>query len=356
MQIDMHFYGVYALARAAGLDPKTANTVAHASQFVDDAIDDDHVLIANHSAIVPTMTSHRPLDYKNALPGQQWKVWIPFHFLPGNDPKGKTFVERMVTLPDSEPANQMWVETLHERNSDYWPHLIGIAAHVYADTFSHFGFVGFASEWNRVKDDDISIKNIQKKSGIFKYIMGKFEEFQTRVLGTMAEVIPVGHGAVATLPDRPYLEWRFSYETHAAKPSYKDRNNPDHFLTACKKLHGYFNEFGKRSGGGSKTRANKPWNTIEDPVRSLLENKAPLDERIKAWKKAIAGGVFCEVSEVDKTVKYEENRWSAKNVSHERQVGQQIEDTDACTYIRAAWRHRHYVLQELLPECNLIEY
>ena len=37
MQIDMHFYGVYAMARAAGLDPKTARIIAHASQFVDDA-------------------------------------------------------------------------------------------------------------------------------------------------------------------------------------------------------------------------------------------------------------------------------------------------------------------------------
>ena len=34
MQIDMHFYGVYAMARAAGLDPETARTVAQASQFV----------------------------------------------------------------------------------------------------------------------------------------------------------------------------------------------------------------------------------------------------------------------------------------------------------------------------------
>jgi hypothetical protein len=96
MQIDMHFYGVYAMARAAGLDPETARTVAHASQFVDDAIEDEHALIANNSAIVPTMTSHKPLDYRNALPGEQWKVWVPFHFLPGNDPKAKTFVERMV--------------------------------------------------------------------------------------------------------------------------------------------------------------------------------------------------------------------------------------------------------------------
>ena len=58
MQLDMHFYGVYALARAAGLKPETAEIVACASQFVDDAIDDDHVLVSNNQAIVPTMISH----------------------------------------------------------------------------------------------------------------------------------------------------------------------------------------------------------------------------------------------------------------------------------------------------------
>ncbi|MDY6986918.1 MAG: DUF6765 family protein [Thermodesulfobacteriota bacterium] len=352
MQIDMHFYGVYAMARAAGLDPKTARTVAHASQFVDDAIEDEHVLVANNSAIVPTMTSHKPLDYRNALPGEQWKVWIPFHFLPGNDPKGKTFVERMVTLPDSEPAKRMLAHTLDEKNRAYWPHLIGVTAHVYADTFSHFGFVGFASEWNRVKDD-IRIRNVQKKSGMFKYIMGKFEEFKTRVLGTMAEVIPVGHGAVATLPDRPYLEWGFSYETHAGKPAYKSRNNTDYFSTACRRLQTYFNKFATKAGGGSNVKPNKAWNVIEKPVRSLLEKKEPLDQRIDAWRKAIAEGVFCKASEIDKRIRYEENRWYPKSsVRHERQVGQKIEDMDACAYIRAAWRHRNYVL----PECDLVEF
>lgn len=356
MQIDMHFYGVYAIARAAGLDPETAMTVAHASQFVDDAIEDEHALIANNSAIVPTMTSHKPLDYRNALAGEQWKVWIPFHFLPGNDPKAMTFVERMVTLPDSEPAKQMLTDTLDEQNRIYWPHLIGIAAHVYADTFSHFGFVGFASQWNRVKDDDIKIINIPKQSGIFKYIKGKLEEFKARFLSPMAEIIPVGHGAVATLPDRPYLEWSFNYQTHAGKPSYKKRKNTENFLAACQKLHKYFNDFAKKAAGSVTVNPNKKWNDIEAPVRSLLESKEPVDQRIDAWKKAIAKGVFCRATEIDKTIKYDELKWAPKTLQHELQPGQGVGKMDACSYIRAAWRHRTYVLHELLPKFDLVTY
>ena len=43
MQIDMHFYGIYALARAAGIKPDSAHTIAYASQFVDDALDGEEI-------------------------------------------------------------------------------------------------------------------------------------------------------------------------------------------------------------------------------------------------------------------------------------------------------------------------
>ena len=36
MQLDMHYYGTYAMARAAGLKPQVCITIATASQFVDD--------------------------------------------------------------------------------------------------------------------------------------------------------------------------------------------------------------------------------------------------------------------------------------------------------------------------------
>lgn len=38
MQLDMHFYGTYAMARAAGLNVKTCTTIATAAQFVDDNV------------------------------------------------------------------------------------------------------------------------------------------------------------------------------------------------------------------------------------------------------------------------------------------------------------------------------
>jgi len=69
MQIDMHFYALYALARAAGIRDKTAAIIAHASQFVDDSLEDDEVVTKNHKVVIPIMTSHRPLNFKNAQGG-----------------------------------------------------------------------------------------------------------------------------------------------------------------------------------------------------------------------------------------------------------------------------------------------
>jgi len=36
MQLDMHYYGTYALARTAGLKPPVCRIIAFSSQLVDD--------------------------------------------------------------------------------------------------------------------------------------------------------------------------------------------------------------------------------------------------------------------------------------------------------------------------------
>lgn len=149
MRRDIHFYGVYALARASGIGWDTSRTIAYASQFVDDATDEGVVILPDLRGIIPIMTSHRPLDYKNTIPGDQWRVWIPFHFLPGNEPLSGSFLERIICRKDSEPAKRMLSHALDwgcqpSNDTGCWPLLIGITAHVYADTFSHYGFIGMA--------------------------------------------------------------------------------------------------------------------------------------------------------------------------------------------------------------------
>jgi hypothetical protein len=351
MQIDMHFYGVYALARAAGLKDETARTVAYASQFVDDAIEDDVVVISNEKCVIPSMTSHKPLDYQNALPGDQWKVWVPFHFLPGNESDSGYFVERMVCRKNSKVARALCTHALDPKNKDLWPHLIGIAAHVYADTFSHYGFVGFSHAWNKVKSNTIKPK--PRESSILHYIIGKFEQFKTRVASGAAELIPVGHGAVATYPDRPYLEWKYEYESHQEDQVIRRKNSKD-FLEGAENLFKFFSQFAEASPRDKDPAGARKWGKINGAVQEIIEYEGPKDNRVKQWKRALLKGVFSNVSDTDQYIRYDETAWEVRDLRFYDEDIERIKQKDPFKFIQAAKHHRIYVLQELLPEFGLV--
>jgi len=344
----MHFFGVYALARAAGIKPRVARIIAYASQFVDDAMEDEAIVLEDQSAILPTMTSHRPIDYQNTIPGDQWRVWVPFHFLPGNEETAQTFVEKMVCRKDSYPARKMLKHALQHRQERFGPHLAGITAHVYADTFSHYGFVGLSRDWNRVKSD--SIKVYVSSSSILNYIHTKFETFKTRVAGTLAEVVPVGHGAVATYPDRPYLHWEYEYENGGRI----ERHNVDDYIEACERLHDFFSQFIKGNTVYGDSINPISWDSIADKVRDILKHEGPLDERINLWKNAISSNELFVANEEDRGIAYSEKEWRSSHIVYHFAAGGDLDGCDGCMFIRAAWKHRDYVLHTLLPDIGVI--
>jgi hypothetical protein len=392
MQRDIHFYGVYALARAAGIDWDTSRTIACASQFVDDATDEGVVILpdltANQSqepmsfqgrheetgstdrrgnnrqalrvgqkGILPIMTSHRPLDYSNTIPGDQWRVWVPFHFLPGNEPLSGSFLERMICRKDSQPARRMLRHALDwgwqasndpASTRDCWPHLIGITAHVYADTFSHHGFIGMAHPWNKVKGRSLETAGNQSASFI-DCLMNKVEACMAWIAGELAEMVPIGHGAVAACPDLPYLRWRFEYEERESIPGEIQRDNPVDFLAGCEGLFRFLRGFSKRNSHIRDPKGPRDWHDISRHVQRLLGIEASTEDRCQAWKEAIVSGCFCRTTEIDKTIRYDPDSWSL------RKTRATFTPTgDAYRFLMAAWRHQTYVLRELLPEIGLL--
>jgi len=315
MQIDMHFYGVYALCRAAGIKAEISRTIAYASQFVDDAIDAEAVALADGSGLLPTMTSHRPIDYQNTLPADQWRIWIPFHFLPGSSYSSEKeansryiFLQRLVCREDSNIAKKMLKNALARKNRKFWPHLIGIVSHVYADTFSHSGFVGLANNWNKVKAESIRITG-SHNSSIIHYIWAKYEEFKTRFMSDFAEMVPVGHAAVATFPDRPYLSWEFQYEHGDEDPNKVKRDNPIIYMEACKRLYEFFSQFREVADDTQDPSGSTPWEDLEGTLQALIRHEAPKNDRVAKWKSAISKGKFCKVAPLDKKIHYDENLW-----------------------------------------------
>lgn len=99
MQVDMHYYGTYAMARAAGLAPDDCRVIATAAQFVDDNAGKDSISFKDGARVDVDATAHHALDVANLDPEDQRNVWIPFHFIPGN--ARAEYTERLICRRDS---------------------------------------------------------------------------------------------------------------------------------------------------------------------------------------------------------------------------------------------------------------
>lgn len=351
MQLDMHFYGIYALARAAGVKPDSAHTIAYASQFVDDALEGEVNVLDNQTALYPIVTSHKPMDYKNTILRDQWKVWVPFHFLPGNLKTEGSFYGKMACRKgtESQPAQMILKHALAHKTQPYEPHLAGITAHVYADTFAHFGFVGLSCDWNKVKVESVTPRRSHTQR-ILKYIRDKFENFKVRIAGTFAETVPVGHGAVATYPDRPYLKWQYLPEDGRELVR---RENPKDFVKASELLYGFFVDFLVDNPGHGRPD-ERGWNTIKSAIEDIIRKEGKKQERIDQWMRAISRNALFQATQKDKKVKYDEESWQYHRISSHIAAHKTLANCDASHFIHAAWLHRNYVLYQLLPEMDLV--
>ena len=108
MQEDMHYYGTYALARAAGLDVERAKIIAYATQYVDDSFNSEIHVHLDGGWFETTATAHTGFEaIINSIADsfEQRKVWVPFHFLPGGE--GETLSEKLICQKDSKLSQEM---------------------------------------------------------------------------------------------------------------------------------------------------------------------------------------------------------------------------------------------------------
>jgi len=350
MQTDMHYYGTYAMARAAGIDRDACFIIATAAQFVDDHAHKETIKFKDGARIDTEATAHHSYDIQNIDTEDQRLVWVPFHFLPGNE--GDTYQERMLCRKDSDIAKDMVKHALTLHDKVYALPLIGITAHVYADTFSHFGFSGYKSSLNKVDKDSFQFDESHSDS-IVSYFKSKADKFFDKFRGNIAESISeLGHGAIATFPDRPYLKWSFSYE---ATPDQRvERNNPKDFLDGCRALHSMFMQFAELSPGYKCPDGGKTFDEIEEVVWDILNHEAKMDGRIDAWKDAAAAGsLFASGSE--SIPEYDEGTWHAQRESLKDEDDSEVAISEPIYHFyQAASTHREYVLRDLLPTNNLI--
>ena len=155
------------------------------------------------------MTSHKPLDLDNTLPEDQWRVWTCFHFCP-NDEAADSLDGKLVCRKNTALSQAILDNALRYSGEPIGPYLAGVAAHVFADTFAHFGFIGLASDLNKVQPE--SVKTDIKSKDVHSYVWNKFKAFQDKLAGSLAgKMLPLGH--VESLPFLIVLTWTGNMRT-----------------------------------------------------------------------------------------------------------------------------------------------
>ncbi len=246
MEKDFHFYVTYALANKAGFSEADSSIIAYASQYVDDNNESQYSgkhgppqfpfgIEVKDGLFRPIMT--QSMSVKSLVYEIQKFVYVPFHFLPGDDnqPIGGGY-NRYSTTPDSVNARNLLRRALATGNL----YRIGIALHTYSDTWSHQNFTGYEEDWNSV--------------------------FHWR--NPFRALVPnIGHADVGHLPDEISAVWN---DYRFDKP-YRRRKNREIALGACKRI---FQELRKARKGDAY------WTHVEKDFRKII-NSEDYDARIK---------------------------------------------------------------------------
>jgi hypothetical protein len=204
MDIEFHYYITYIIARRAGFKPEEARIIAYSSQYTDD------------NDMIYKINEGHPDEYSNYIsqtmditkPQKElMRIYPVFHFMPGTltEITGDSAWRRdgkfhiMNTIPDNLNSRQLLQSALYSHN----PYSIGIATHMYADTFVHQNFVGFNEGFNEMK-------------------------------GVIELLIPnIGHADAKHKPDEPDLIW----EDERLIPSLSQIDNKKRFLEASRRIY-----------------------------------------------------------------------------------------------------------------------
>ena len=286
MQIDFHHTCTYALARLTGFAHGEARIIAYSAQYVDDAKNEGLINFNNHEpynhiasahTVVPSNWEELAGFRENLDNAKNEKAWLPFHFLPGNGGLGAQeintdpMVRRLICQPDSHLAARMNEACINARNQPNGLHRFGITAHVYADTFTHYGFVGLDNPINKV-------------GKLFRDTGEELGQFLEKILkSSFTSSLPLGHGMVLVLPDQPFRVW--SYQDRDGNSVH--RNNTENFLHACQRLFELFHDY--RGTGQGISLSNEDKASLQWAFSTFTDENE--DVRHSHWYDLLAGNV-----------------------------------------------------------------
>ncbi len=292
MRVDFHFYTIYALARAAGIKPDDAYIIAYSSQYTDDEARAEAIDFEDGTSFEPHITAHSLYSLETISPRICKEVWVPFHFVPGNQSDGD---DRMITKPNGDVIQGIIKEFLEGFVSlSYSRHLLGIVLHAYADTWSHQNFMGVMSDKNKVQEINIEGEP------------NDFVEKLVTELGGEYLIPKLGHAEAASIPDEPNRKWNYIDYKGTTYPILK---NIDRTVLAAQSCYNLILIFLDKSQG-LQDKPPLTWQQISAPIFMLFATQGDLEECIQAWKTAISTGKMGFTPESrDIDLKYDEKEW-----------------------------------------------
>jgi hypothetical protein len=351
MQIDGHHTLTYVLARMTGFKHSEANIIAHSAQYVDDATNAGIIKFTNGAMFSRISSAHEisMYDLKYYLDAHEnHLVWVPFHFLPGNDGKeagentDASFIRKLVCKPYSPVAVDLLDTCMKDSDKDYGLHRLGITMHVFADTFAHKGFAGVLHDINKVSN--LTCHNFD---------MSMWDMAQSKLLSVQ---FPMGHGAALTCPDMPFLEWSYIN----GLDEQVERNNLEDFTKAAYDLFGQLGRYLANQGREVLNPLKEDMNQIKKNFESFRSDNG--DERHKQWIESIRNGEF-SFGPVDlEYIAKGEGSWKHQSIG---QLNSKDEKTDTFKYsedfLKSDWRlfhvalkaHRFDLVNKILPKYGI---
>lgn len=389
MKIDFHYYGTYVAARLAGYNFTEAQTIAHASQYVDES---SNSMIKDLSGFnkkiftpIPTTQTYTEALHYDGLgwSGTQlletYKVWVSFHFLPGNYGRPDTHPYKgpmsgsspliswrynkeseknfeLLCLPDSLLVQEMINDLTMNHNTNL--HFIGLRMHVLADTWSHMYFAGmpawFMNDAIKMKTTvgvaikgitvDVEIFDDADKKRQYEWLLEGNEA--TNDINRIGQYSPdnpyynsymyLGHGRMGRVPDYPFLKYEY-------QPRWSDtrieKDNRDFFLNAFKQLVKAMQCIRNKVDFATKSYAplDRQW---EDIIKAVLHTEQ--GDQCETWianiPKIIVNGSPLEIPE-----KHEKTRW----LTEFKEAGESGSETDYYKFNLAAVQHVEMVTKHL---------
>lgn len=243
LQRDAHYYAVLAFCRACGFNKESAQVIAHASQYVDDAKINlmylnkpshiiEHDVIDNKPAFFDMATCHSYFRINTFNYESMINNTIAFHFVPGCE--GESFSKKLRSKEEGPIILDILNDVFVEDNL----YTLGIVLHTFADSFTHQGFSGMLSKVNDI--NNCEAKNNQD-IGIYYRILNLLVSLGHETYDKLFDrIMPAyGHGQALEYPDIPFLEWTYEYDDskdfHGAYKKVEIKNK-DRYQRAFKRI------------------------------------------------------------------------------------------------------------------------